>query len=301
MVELSFNFDLFNNYYYFYERLIVLLFSLVPSLLLVGFVLYTDRKRKEPSKNIIICLLSGILTVALAGYLEELVMPYFSNNVILTYVWAFIEEISKILIFFLFIFDNKHYDDIYDGLVYMCLISLSFAGLENIIYAFSESTVQNGISLALMRDFTTVLLHVICGIVIGYFISLGNFSKDKTKKHLNFLYAILIATFIHGTFNVLMSTLGSLNIDYSSQISVLFMQVIPLVLIMVILFVVAVKFIRKTIYYDKIYESNGDYDDKHNYLMTSSEYDLSNLRKIRIKRYNKITLKKIKEKDDTNA
>src|SRR5690625_3781993 len=104
MVELSFNFDLFNNYYYFYERLIVLLFSLVPSLLLVGFVLYTDRKRKEPSKNIIICLLSGILTVALAGYLEELVMPYFSNNVILTYVWAFIEEISKILIFFLFIF-----------------------------------------------------------------------------------------------------------------------------------------------------------------------------------------------------
>ena len=35
--------------------------------------------------------------------------------------------------------------------------------------------------------------------------------------------------------------------------------------------------------------------------MTSSEYDLSNLRKIRIKRYNKITLKKIKEKDDTNA
>ena len=90
MVELSFNFDLFNNYYYFYERLIVLLFSLVPSLLLVGFVLYTDRKRKEPSKNIIICLLSGILTVALAGYLEELVMPYFSNNVILTYVWAFI-------------------------------------------------------------------------------------------------------------------------------------------------------------------------------------------------------------------
>ena len=62
MVNLSFNFDLFNNYYYFYERLVVLLFSLVPALLLVGFVLYTDRKRKEPSKNIIICLLSGFLS-----------------------------------------------------------------------------------------------------------------------------------------------------------------------------------------------------------------------------------------------
>lgn len=301
MIELSFNFDLFNNYYYFYERLIVLLFSLVPSLLLVGFVLYTDRKRKEPAKNIIICLLSGILTVALAGYLEELVMPYFSNSVILTYIWAFIEELSKMAIFFLFIFDNRHYDDIYDGLVYMCLISLSFAGLENIMYAFSESTVQNGISLALMRDFTTVPLHVICGIVIGYFLSLSNFSKDKSKRYLNFLYAVLIGTFIHGTFNVLMSALGSLNIDYSSQISVLFMQVIPLIFIMIILFVVAIKFIKKTIYYDKIYEGDGTYDDKHKYLMTSSDYALSSLRKNRIKRYNKITFKDIKKKEDKDA
>ena len=55
MVNISFDFNLFNNYYYFYERLVVLLFSLVPTLLLVGFVLYTDRKSREPSKNIIIC------------------------------------------------------------------------------------------------------------------------------------------------------------------------------------------------------------------------------------------------------
>ena len=97
----------------------------------------------------------------------KLVMPYFSNSVILTYVWGFIEELSKIAIFFLFIFDNKHYDDIYDGVVYMTLIALSFAGLENIMYAFSENTVSESISLALMRDFTPIPLPVICGVVIG--------------------------------------------------------------------------------------------------------------------------------------
>ena len=95
MFNISFNFDLFNNYYYFYERLVVLAFSLIPTLILVGFVLYSDRRNKEPVRNIVICLLSGILSVALSGYLEQLVMPYIGNNIILTYIFAFIEEISK--------------------------------------------------------------------------------------------------------------------------------------------------------------------------------------------------------------
>lgn len=81
MINFSLNFDLFNNYYYFYERLLVILVSLVPTLILVGFVLYSDRKSKEPTKNIVICLLSGILTIALSGYFEQLIMPYFASNV----------------------------------------------------------------------------------------------------------------------------------------------------------------------------------------------------------------------------
>lgn len=289
MVNISFDFNLFNNYYYFYERLVVLLFSLVPTLLLIGFVLYTDRKSREPSKNIIICLLSGILTVALAGYLEELVMPYFSNSVILTYVWGFIEELSKMAIFFLFIFDNKHYDDIYDGVVYMTLIALSFAGLENIMYAFSENTVSESISLALMRDFTTIPLHVICGVVIGYFVSLGNFSKDKTKKYINFLLAILISSLIHGTYNNLMSFLGKINVNYNNSIEVLLLQALPLILIMIGLFIIAIKFSKKAIILDKIYIENASYDKKYNYLMTYSEYLDSNDRRKRVMMHNKTT------------
>lgn len=288
MVNLSFNFDLFNNYYYFYERLVVLLVSLVPTLLLVGFVLYTDRKSKEPSKNIIICLLSGILTVALAGYVESLVMPYFSNNIILTYVWALIEELSKIAIFFLFIFDNKHYDDIYDGVVYMTLIALSFAGLENVMYAFSESTVSNSISLALMRDFTTIPLHVICGIVIGFFVSLGNFSKDKTKKYINFSLAVFLPSIIHGTYNNLMSLLGNLNINYNNSFQVLLLQVIPLIVIMIVLFIIVIKFSKKAIDLNNIYIENKNYDDNYKYLMNYSEYIESNDRRKRIENYNKI-------------
>lgn len=296
MVHFSLNFDLFNNYYYFYERLLVLLFSLVPAILLVVFVLYTDRKSKEPTKNIVICLLSGTLTVALAGYLEQLVMPYFSSSVALTYVWALIEELCKLSVFFLFIFDNKHYDDIYDGIVYMALIALSFAGLENIMYAFSESTVSESISLALMRDFTTIPLHVICGIVIGYFASLGNFSKNVNKKYINFTLAVIVPSVIHGTFNLLMSFLGNINVNYSNPASVLLLQALPLILIMIVLFIIAIYTTKKTVDLNKIYVSNETYNDSHNYLMNYEEYMNSDSKKRRINMYNKIS----RNKDEDN-
>lgn len=283
MLNFKFDFDLFNSYYYIYERLIVLMFSIIPSLLLVFFVLYTDRKNQEPKKNIILCLLSGILTTSLAGYLEQMVMPYFSNGVFLTYIWACLEEISKMLIFFLFIFDNKYYDDIYDGLVYMALIALSFAGVENIMYAFSESTIASSISLALMRDLTTIPLHVICGIIMGYFLSIANFSKDKNNKYKNILLSILIPTLIHGTFNFLMGVLGSLKIDYNNAFDTFLLQFIPLVFIMVMLFNIAIKFIKKILYLNSIYISDGRYDKKYSYLMNYGQYLKSD---VRIKRIN---------------
>lgn len=291
MFNISFNFDLFNNYYYFYERLVVLAFSLIPTLILVGFVLYSDRRNKEPVRNIIICLLSGILSVALSGYLEQLVMPYIGNNIILTYIFAFIEEISKMAIFFLFVFDNKYYDDLYDGLVYMMLIALSFAGLENVMYAFSESTIQESISLSIMRDITTIPLHVICGIIIGYFLSLSSFSKDKGRKYINILLALLLSGALHGTFNSLMNLLENLNINYNNSLQVILFEALPLILIMIALFIVAVKFIKKNIKLNEVYMENKEYDVKHKYLMTYEEYMNSNDRRRRVDTYNKISIK----------
>ena len=50
-------------------------------------------------------------------------------------------------------------------------------------------------------------------------------SKDKTKKYLNFLFAILVPSFIHGTFNVLMNVLGNLNINYNNISSVFVFEI----------------------------------------------------------------------------
>ncbi len=277
MFKFSFDFNLFDHQYFIYERLLVTLFALVPTIMLVIFTLKSDRKSSEPTKNIVICLLSGVLTISLAQFLESITMSYFKSNIVLTFIWAMIEELSKIAIFYLFIYDNKYYDDIYDGVVYMMLIALSFAGLENLIYAFSESTISDSISLALIRDLTTIPLHVICGIVIGYFISLGNFSKDDNKKYINFFLAIIIPSLIHGIYNNIMSFLGSFKLTTSFQIFMF--EVIPLLLIVVILFYIAFKVLKKTIELNNIFIENRKYKKEYSYLMTKDEYMNSEIRK----------------------
>lgn len=297
MINFKFEFNLFNDSYYFYERLLVLAASLIPTIILACFILYTDKKNKEPIKNIIICLLSGILTTALASYLEGVAAKFITNEVLLTYVWALIEELSKIAIFFMFIFDNKYYDEIYDSIVYMTLIALSFAGVENIMYAFSESTVSNSIGLALMRDFTTIPLHVICGVIIAYYLSLGNFSKNKNKKVKNFFLAGLIAALVHGTFNLLMTIISSLSSGNKTFLGVFFFQTLPLLLIMIGLFYLAIKFSKRTLKLNEIFLSNGTYDKKYDYLMNYDEFANSYSKNKRDKMYMLTSLKQNKEKE----
>ena len=46
MINFKFEFNLFNDSYYFYERLLVLAASLIPTIILACFILYTDKKNK---------------------------------------------------------------------------------------------------------------------------------------------------------------------------------------------------------------------------------------------------------------
>lgn len=272
MINFNIDFNLFNNYYYFYERIFILLASLVPTIFLICYVLYTDRKSKEPVKNIVICLLSGFVTIAVSGYLENFVRPFIANQALLIFIWALIEEVTKLSIFYFFISDNRHFDDLYDGLVYMTLIALSFAGLENIMYAFSENTISESISLALMRDITTVPLHVVCGIVIGHFMALGGFSKKSDKKILNYTLALFLPAFIHGLFNNLMNLLASIHINTTSSLLIIFVKFTPLLIVMIILFLIAIKYTKKIIQLNKVFMTDGIYEEKYSYLLTKEEY-----------------------------
>lgn len=55
----------------------------------------------------------------------------------------------------------KSFDDIYDGFVYSAIIALSFAGMKTVMYVFKEVTFYDMASLAIIRTFTSIPLHLV--------------------------------------------------------------------------------------------------------------------------------------------
>ena len=168
------------------------------------------------------------------------------------------------------------------------------------MYAFSESTINDSINLALLRDLTTIPLHVICGIVIGYFISLSNFSKYKKNKYVSFIKAFFFSTNIHGTFNFMMELLDKIKVNNENFLQLMFFQTLPIFIIMIILFYIAIKITKKNIYLNNIFINNQNYDLKYDFLMKKDEYDRSYNKIKRYDMYSKIKFKKYKSEDLNN-
>lgn len=66
--------NIFDNLSLF-ELMGVLILSLVPIIILLTLVLYSDRKSREPFYLILICIFSGFFTISLSIILGKLLLP----------------------------------------------------------------------------------------------------------------------------------------------------------------------------------------------------------------------------------
>lgn len=256
------------------EIITVLAISLIPSLVMVFLILYSDRKSSEPFLLILICIFSGIFTICLSLLISNIILPNISilSNIISKFdlfkivLLAIIEEYSKLLVLYLFISRNKNYDDIYDGFVYSSLIALSFAVFETLMYVFNEPDLYQMESLALLRDFTTIPLHLVCGIIMGYFVSLEKFSKSKKYKFIKLLEAMIIPVIVHASYNSFFTfTLNALK--NSNKF------VILLIIFLLSIYVLGILFIKKIKEVNSMFINKKEYPKEYNYLMTKDEYD----------------------------
>ena len=254
---------------------VVLLLTILPSILLLMLILYSDRKSREPLLMILIYIFSSAFTISLSLLLDKLIVKFhLINGDLFTSVNAYsvyrilmlagVEEYAKLLILYLFLFKNKSFDDIYDGFVYSSIIALSFSLVETFMYVFTESTYQDMTSLAVLRNFTAIPLHVACGIVMGYFVSLEKFSKTKSNKIKNMVCALLIPTFIHTVYNVFFSVVSLSNTSN--------MSLIIIILFVLSIYFIGIMFILRTSDLNKIFITNGSYPEKYSYLMRKNEF-----------------------------
>lgn len=109
------------------------------------------------------------------------------------------EECCKLLMFFIFIWPSKYFDEYFDGIVYFTFISLGFACVENFIYVFD---INGGVSTGIVRAVFSVPGHFLFGVLGGYYLALAKFKSSK--KIADFICAVIVPVSAHGIFNYLL-------------------------------------------------------------------------------------------------
>ena len=115
-----------------------------------------------------------------------------------------IEELAKFIFARLKMKKDKYFDLPVDGMIYLIVVALGFAAVENTAFVSGMTNLDSIINLLYLRAITATLLHVIASGVFGYFFSLS--LVYYRLKYLMIFIGFLGAVLIHTIFNFLIIT-----------------------------------------------------------------------------------------------
>ena len=178
--------------------------AILPVILLMIFIYRQDKYEKEPIKTLAKAFIGGMLAIPLDIIIVTGIQQLAGESAITQTVFfnAFLEagipeEFSKFLIFMIFIWRDKNFDEYFDGIIYATFIGLGFACVENIEYVFSY-----GFQTGIVRALLSVPGHFLFGVVMGYFLSMAKFHPEKRGTYL--WSGLLLAMLAHGLFDWLL-------------------------------------------------------------------------------------------------
>ena len=189
---------------------VLLILSILPSIIISFLIYKADRKEKEPIIELIKAFFLGVLSIIITLLISFIIgvdkIDIFDMKLkdILIYAFlsiALVEEFSKWICGYFFLKNNRNYDYLFDGIVYFVFISIGFATVENILYAFTTN-----LTTVVIRAITTVPAHAFFGVFCGYY-----FSIYKNKKEIKYLLlSILVPIILHGFFDFCLLTQNSI-------------------------------------------------------------------------------------------
>ena len=175
-----------------------LLLAILPPLVIAFYIYQKDKYDREPKRLIIKSFLFGCISVIPAIILENIYNQSLFSNLFL-YVFlgiALVEEGVKYFFLRKYMYNKEEFNEPMDGIVYAVMISLGFATVENIGYVLNHPGQEKNI--AIMRMFTAIPLHAVCGVILGYYVGLAKFSENSRPL----LYkGVFLATLVHALYN----------------------------------------------------------------------------------------------------
>ncbi len=217
----------------------LLIAALAPTAVLMHFFWVRDKYDREPFGRVITVFLISLFSVIPAAILEMFFnfSQYGLIGVGIT-VWlgvALPEELVKYLFLRWFAVKHRHFDEVYDGIVYGVAAALGFATTENLMYIFSDG--GNWVT-AIMRAVLSVPGHALWGVMIGYHVGKAAFTPDPAVKRQLVLRGILMAVFWHGLYDFF--AFGSELVPEGTAL----LFILGLVAVVIINWVIGIRYVR---------------------------------------------------------
>ncbi|MFC7166721.1 PrsW family intramembrane metalloprotease [Halospeciosus flavus] len=204
---------------------VYVLLSVVPALGLAIYVWKVDVTMKEPLPLLVVTFVLGILFAGFAAIVNTIMQGFFTYIPVVGMVLFFflvvgpIEETVKWAAIRLYAFRSDKFDAVVDGAVYGAVAGLGFATIENTIYIarpYLQAAAAGGATDPLQVALQTALVrgfagpgHVIYSAFAGYYLGLAKFNPENRGPIV--VKGLVIAVFIHGLYNSVVSNLGTLT------------------------------------------------------------------------------------------
>lgn len=165
--------------------------ALLPSLILLGYVLYQDRKRPEPPRLLLKAFVLGMASTVLSTFISTplATLGVFScepqgiiGNLRLALFGAAIpEECAKLFLLWIILRNNPYFDEHFDGIVYAVCVGMGFAFVENVGYLCNAGDMW--VHAGIARGIISVPGHYAFAVLMGYHYSYAHFEPDQRDLH----------------------------------------------------------------------------------------------------------------------
>lgn len=180
---------------------LLLALALAPGAAIGLYIYLKDKHEREPFGLLIRSFFFGVISVFITllisqgiGYFVTIDPESVSEQAIHAFlIVALVEEFSKFIFVRGILYNNSHFNEPFDGIVYSVMVGMGFATFENILYVY-----EGGVGTAFMRMFTAVPAHAAFAVLMGFYLGKAKFEH---KKSYYALHALGVATLLHGAYD----------------------------------------------------------------------------------------------------
>ncbi len=193
--------------------------AITPAISIAYAVYLSDRYDREPIsllfRTFAFGALSVIPTIIVERFLSGVnIFPGILGIAFTSFIIAgFTEEFFKREVVRRLIYNNKHFNEKLDGIVYCIFSALGFATVENIIYVVFRFSYNSYVGL--YRGILSVPAHSVFAVTMGYYMSLAKFSTNEAEETRYFKKSLYMPLILHGIFDfILMAQIPAFGVVF---------------------------------------------------------------------------------------